>query len=239
MTRRLYALHRIISGLALVQLLAWTASGLFFALVPITRIRGAAVPGAHQRALPAELAVQDPAEIMRRLQSLGLHELISLELRASPAGVFYVARSREKAVRIAASTGRSAPISQAEAEETARRDQPGYPAVAASELLTEPAAIEYRGRPLPAWRVVLKDAARTAVYVDASTGDVTARRNRLWRVYDFLWSLHIMDYRAREDFNHPLLIGAALLGVLTVLSGAVLWALRIRRRLRHEQPPRL
>ncbi|HYU15827.1 MAG TPA: PepSY domain-containing protein, partial [Candidatus Acidoferrum sp.] len=88
---------------------------------------------------------------------------------------------------------------------------------------------EYRDKPLPAWQVRLRDRPGTVVYVDAITGDVTARRNDIWRWYDFLWSLHIMDYRGRDDFNHPLLIGAALLAVLTVLSGLTLWFIRLVR----------
>lgn len=71
------------------------------------------------------------------------------------------------------------------------------------------------------------------MYVDATTGDVKALRNGTWRTYDFLWSLHIMDCRGRDDFNNVLLIGAAALAVLTVASGAAVWMARwIRRRRR-------
>jgi uncharacterized iron-regulated membrane protein len=80
--------------------------------------------------------------------------------------------------------------------------------------------------------VALGDAAGTVVYVDASTGDVTARRNDRWRTYDFFWSLHIMDYRGREDFNHWLIRAAALLAMATVASGIVLLALRAARWVR-------
>ena len=59
---------------------------------------------------------------------------------------------------------------------------------------------------------------------------MTARRSDLWRTYDFLWSLHIMDYRGRESFHHPLLIVAASVGMLTVVSGAALWLVRLARR---------
>jgi uncharacterized iron-regulated membrane protein len=100
--------------------------------------------------------------------------------------------------------------------------------------------VEYRDKPLPVWRVHLGDDAGTIVYVDAITGEVTARRNDVWRVYDFLWSLHIMDYRTRDDFHHPLLIGAASLGILTVLTGSILWVtrfLRWRRRRSTEPAP--
>jgi len=50
---------------------------------------------------------------------------------------------------------------------------------------------------------------------------------------------HIMDYRTRDNFNHLLLQSFSLFGLLTVLSGFVLWAvtsptLRGRRR---KSPP--
>ena len=84
----------------------------------------------------------------------------------------------------------------------------------------------------PCWRVDLSDAAETHVYVDARTGEVTARRNGTWRIYDFLWGLHIMDYREHDDFRHPLLVAAAGLAVVTALSGLLLWAMRLVRRWR-------
>ena len=70
---------------------------------------------------------------------------------------------------------------------------------------------EYRGA-LPAWRVDFEDGAGRSLYVAADTGAVTARRSTLWRAYDFLWGLHIMDWRGHEDFNTPLLIVATALG---------------------------
>jgi len=80
---------------------------------------------------------------------------------------------------------------------------------------------EYRGR-LPVWRVDFDDAAETTLYVATDTGEVVTRRNRLWRIYDFAWMLHIMDYREREDFNHPLLVSASVLALLVALSGIYL-----------------
>ena len=94
----------------------------------------------------------------------------------------------------------------------------------------EAAPLEYRGRPLPAWRVELADGRDTRVYLDAATGAVTARRNGLWRTYDLLFGLHIMDYGGREDFNTPLLAGSALVGLATAGSGLLLWWAPARRR---------
>ena len=59
--------------------------------------------------------------------------------------------------------------------------------------------------------VAFNDPGETHIYVEPLTGKVAARRSNLWRTYDFLWSLHIMDYSARENFNHwPIVLVAAL-----------------------------
>ena len=40
-------------------------------------------------------------------------------------------------------------------------------------------------------------------------GEVVARRSDVWRLYDLFWRIHILDFEAGENFNHPLIIGAA------------------------------
>ncbi|MGZ8312496.1 MAG: hypothetical protein ACXWUR_10565, partial [Allosphingosinicella sp.] len=49
----------------------------------------------------------------------------------------------------------------------------------------------------------------------------------LGRVYDFLWGLHIMDWRGHEDFNSLLLVAATLLGLVVVASGIVMLPSRL------------
>ena len=235
MNRRLYALHRWISAVAFAQLAAWTVSGTFFAVVPIERVRGTGVEGGHRSAIPQRGGELTPAEAMVRARQAGFTAVSSLELRATAAGVFYVVSEGERKLRLDANTGRPAPVTIEEAKATARRDQAGAPPVASATLIERYPHIEYRDKPLPAWQVRLGDGSGTVVYVDATTGDVTARRSDLWRWYDFLWSLHIMDYGGRDDFNHPLLVGAAALALLTVLSGITLWCIRLVRWLRRKR----
>jgi hypothetical protein len=105
-------------------------------------------------------------------------------------------------------------------------------------LLVDQNSTEYHGR-LPAWRVDFDDKAATTLYVAADNGDVVTRRNRIWRIYDFAWMLHIMDYRERTDFNHPLLIWASALALVVALSGVYLigvtsWRREARRLMNRE-----
>ena len=61
-----------------------------------------------------------------------------------------------------------------------------------------------------------------------------AERHDLWRIFDFVWMFHIMDYEAREDVNNILLRVATWMAVATSLTGAwlLLYSFRRRRRAR-------
>ncbi len=78
---------------------------------------------------------------------------------------------------------------------------------------------ELQSRSLPSWRVDFDDWLETSLYVHAESGVLATRRHRFWRWFDFLWSLHIMDYRERIDVNNRLLLIASVLGTATLISG--------------------
>jgi len=230
MNRTLYALHRWISLAILAQFSVWLGSGLFFASFPIAEVRGEHTETSSPLETNDGAALLSAATALGVVAQLGFGAVEALELRSVAGRPVYIARGPHHAsVRLDARSGALLPVERAEAEIIARRDQRGEPTVSDAQLVVENPPIEYRDRPLPAWRVLLADSAGTAVWVDARSGEVTARRNDRWRQYDFLWSLHIMDYRQRESFHHPLLIAAALLGLLTIASGAALWILRFLR----------
>lgn len=71
----------------------------------------------------------------------------------------------------------------------------------------------------PVWQARFegKDAAR--LYIDTDTGELLSVRTDLWRVYDFMWGLHIMDWQDREATNSWWLKLAAAAGSLFVLTG--------------------
>ncbi len=225
-----FALHRWVSLLTLGQLAVWLGSGLFFASFPMSEVHGVHVESTEALTPDDGAALLSPAIVIGMVEQTGFGSVDALELRRAFFGPVYVARgAHHTSLRVDARNGNVVTVTREEAERAAQSDRGGDPAVVESALVERDAPIEYRDKPLPAWRVVLADGSGTAVWVDAHTAEVTARRNDRWRQYDFLWSLHIMDYRGRESFHHPLLIAAACLGILTVLSGATLWILRLLR----------
>ena len=230
MNRVFYLLHRWLSLAILAQFAVWLCSGLFFASFSIADVRGEHVDTAIPLTSNDGAALLSPATAISIAAQLGLGSVEGVELRLAAGRPVYIARGPHRiALRVDARTGALLPVEREEAEAIARRDQRGGPSVSSALLVETDPPIEYRDRPLPAWRVFLADGKGTVIWVDARTGEVAARRNDRWRQYDFLWSLHIMDYRERESFHHPLLIVAAAVGFLTVASGVALWGLRFVR----------
>jgi hypothetical protein len=91
-------------------------------------------------------------------------------------------------------------------------------------------------RPVAAWGVELSDGTR--FYVDAGSGEVIARRTRWWRVYDWMWGLHVMDLETREDSHNPWVLGFGLAALLTTAMALLLLPLAsVRSRSRRRAPP--
>ncbi|KTG19013.1 hypothetical protein AUR67_17830 [Pseudoalteromonas sp. XI10] len=78
------------------------------------------------------------------------------------------------------------------------------------------------------WQVSFDDWLTTTLYLDSQTGKVITVRSTLWRIFDFFWMLHIMDYDERENFNNPLLISFSATSVLFCITGVLLLLQNVR-----------
>ena len=83
---------------------------------------------------------------------------------------------------------------------------------------------EYRGKSLPAYVISYDSSEQITAYVALRDGSFQTVRHRDWRWFDFLWMTHTMDYETRDNFNTTLLRAFSLLGLITVMSGFLLWA---------------
>ena len=106
----------------------------------------------------------------------------------------------------------------------------GSEPIASAELITEVPG-EIRGRAPPLWRVEFDHWNRPTFYLSPVTGELLSRRHELWRVFDFVWMLHIMDYADRTSFNHPLVITAGIAMAWLAVTG--FWLL-FRTMWRHD-----
>ncbi|MBT8313848.1 MAG: hypothetical protein KJP26_05250, partial [Maribacter sp.] len=88
---------------------------------------------------------------------------------------------------------------------------------------------EYRERPLPAFAITFNAPANTTVYVSQDYGNVQTFRNNKWRIFDFLWMMHTMDYKERDNLNNWLLRLFSIFGLVTILSGFSLYYLTSKK----------
>jgi len=82
---------------------------------------------------------------------------------------------------------------------------------------------EFRSGVFPAYEVHMNTKNNLHIYIDAKSGEVLKYRTQNWRIFDFLWMMHTMDYAGRDNLNNWILRSFALLGLLTLLSGFVLF----------------
>jgi PepSY-associated TM region len=231
-------IHKWLALLMAIQILFWFVSGLFFAVVPIERVRSEHMVAEAQ---PSPIALADAAAGLQRVASGGARPGERIELRTimgRPMAIVTATPGRPRLYDLG--SGRQlSPIPAPLAVAIAERDHVGDTRASSAQLVTD-ASPEYRGA-LPAWRVDFEGENAVSLYVASDTGAVTARRSTLWRVYDFLWSLHIMDFKNHEDFNTPLLIVATALALVMVVTGVILFPSRLgynawrRRRRRMRQ----
>lgn len=210
------------AGLVLgVQVLLWFASGLFMALFPIDEVRGSHLAEKATWTLSDVTVI--PIEIAMTAYEGELAGASLTSIAGEPA---YALIGDKGTQLINARTGKAwEPIGENAIRLAAGKYYKGEGKIVALRRLTETPK-EYR-RPPPVWQLEYDDSSRTRLYLDAETAELRAVRTRLWRVYDFMWMLHIMDYDTRDNFNSWWLRLAAFLALLFSISGLMLVVQRI------------
>lgn len=231
MTRIIRQAHQGLGLLVGIQVFLWISGGFVMSALPLGKVRGEDRIAARAATPvdPAENLVS-PGAIARQEGWAGLDRAELFTWQGQP--VYRLSHGDQNLLADARSGNPLPPLSEQQARQVALDDYQGPGNLAGVSRQTEPES-EIRGRDLPLWRVEFDDGRRTTLYVSPLSGDVVARRNNIWRVYDFFWMLHIMDYGGRDNFNHPLLIVAAVTAWVLATSGiwlVVTWLGRRRRK---------
>jgi hypothetical protein len=210
----------------------WFTSGLVMSLLPIDTVHGD--HRINRDTEPALVASQNFAPVPALLASAGA-PVRQLQHRMLLARPVVEAQLADGGVRLLdARTAKTLP--PVDAGTAARIARGAYRGDARPALIVERvdrAGTEYRGA-LPAWRVSFADPDGTRIYVAAQTGRLTSVRTGTWRLYDFFWGLHIMDWTEHERFNTPWLNAFAAGGLVFGVAGAILLFMRWPRRRRRK-----
>ncbi len=93
------------------------------------------------------------------------------------------------------------------------------------EISQEAPGSEYRGRDLPLYKIESSDetSENINVYVDPYSAKIVAIRSNQWRIWDFMWGIHIMDWNERDNIGNIFLKVFSILALLSALSGIYLF----------------
>jgi uncharacterized iron-regulated membrane protein len=227
--------HRYLGLFIGIQFLFWTIGGLYFSWTKIEEIRGdhlrnkaetIKIDGTLISPQPILDQIREKEEVagVARVNLIEILEKPFYEIRFLPA---HGASHQQKIVVASALDATIRPaVTKAEAEKIAAAALLKPLAVKESLYLT-PENIgghhEYRSGALPAWAITFDSPDELTVYVAAENGQVGSFRTNEWRAFDFLWMLHTMDYRERDNINNYILRGFSILGMITILSGFLLF----------------
>jgi hypothetical protein len=212
-THALRVLHKWIGLIIGVQLLLWTLSGATMAILPMKDVAGGDV-----RETPNVQLVSASDRWSAARQQLGNAAVTSVSLRSLLQKPVFEIRTSGGVRLFDAATAKPVLVDAQLAQRIAREGYPGTPRVRSVEALSE-VTLPVREHELPIWRVDFADEKNSSYYVSGSTGVLLERRNDTWRVWDFFWMLHIMDYAKRTSFNHPVIWLFGFAGVWLAVTG--------------------
>ncbi len=207
--------HRYLGLFLGIQFLFWTISGLYFSWTNLDEIHGD-----HFRNLEYNhKAFNNLISPSKLMVSEGIKTIDLKDIDNTP--YYWV---NEKQLFNAIDGNPKSAITKEEAIYIAKNFMKSNLEVKSVEQINEVSKHhEYRKNLLPAYVISYKTNEEVKAYISIKDGKFRMVRHRSWRWFDFLWMTHTMDYEGRDNFNTTVLRVFSLLGLITVLSGFVLW----------------
>lgn len=231
--------HRWLGVILGIQFLLWTIGGLYFSWSNMNEVHGD-LQKKNAPLLSSNITLVSPTIVLNSINKVHqIDSVVSIKLIEILGEPFYQVRCKGKLNNESdhqheikfmnhlanAKTGLlRGPLSQEEAIELAKMRFIGEPKVVSVKYLTATNGHhEYRESPLPAYAISFEHPSKTTVYVASELGAVQNFRNNKWRIFDFLWMMHTMDYDSRDHIGNWLLRAFSIFGLVTVLSGFALF----------------
>ncbi|CAN5594769.1 hypothetical protein BH24ACI3_BH24ACI3_10630 [soil metagenome] len=230
--------HRYLGLCIGIQFIFWTVGGLYFSWTKIEEVRSEQVRAKQAPVpLPPDLLSGNlspsnylPSGANADLASFHIVNILGEAHYFLP---YTTEAGEEGSILVRFSDGeKRGPISESEAREVAKAAMTETSAIGSVELIELGGVSkhhEYRGAPLPAYAVTFEGPESYTVYVSANDHQVRAVRSNTWRIFDFLWMLHTMDFEGRDNFNNYLLRAFSIFGIVTIMSGFLLFFVSSKR----------
>lgn len=232
LARSIAQIHKWLGLIVFAQLVIWTGTGLFFAAIHITDIRADNLVHPANHVTPVNMAQVKitSSDALKAVAEDRPYEVILRSLAGTPV---YEVRAEIGTFLVSAETGDRVEIDEAFARKIATATWVEPTSIRAMvELEKAPRESTVSGN---VWAAHFEGEGDPTLYISAVNGRTSNPRTDLWRTYDFLYGLHLMDYSEHENFNTPWMVAAAILAFSTVLFGVALLVHRFTRGLKKDK----
>ena len=200
-TLLLRRIHKWVGLVLGLQFVLWTISGSMMALLDMKTVSGGPSPRLSASPPLPSGGVAWP----RMRQSLGAAPVTAIAVRPLLGRHVYEVTTPTGVRLFDAQDGQIVEIDAALARNVAEAGYSGHARVKRISKLDK-LTLAVREHELPIWRIDFADDRNSSFYVSGTTGQLLERRNDTWRIWDFFWMLHNMDYLNRTSFNHPVIV---------------------------------
>jgi uncharacterized iron-regulated membrane protein len=220
--RFLRKLHKWLGLIVVLQLLMWTLSGTLFAWLDHHEV------SAEHSVREMEPAVLAPPVTLVEPESWGAGDILEIRLASLlDAWVWRIETTQGVTLRNA-TTGEPLQLTERIVRDLAIRQYTGSGEV--TSVVFHPAPTLETRDSTSTWEARFDDEQATTLYFSADDGRLVETRNSTWRLFDFFWMLHTMDYRGRDNFNNPLVITVGFAALWLAVSGLILLFKSFRRQ---------
>ena len=208
------------------QFVIWSISGTYMVFFDIDYIHGDSLVVNQQTALKSEQVNYPIAKLYTDHLNATNIELTNL----LGAAVYRFSDGKDKYI-LNADTGKFlSPLNEAQAVIIAKHLYAQNDAkVRQVSMIADHPPTELSARHLPVWRVDFNDFASPSFYISAQTGELVTKRHTFWRLFDWMFSFHVMDY-VEEDASNKLLFIVTVLALIASLFGLILTYFRVFKR---------
>ncbi|WJG10313.1 hypothetical protein [Aliiglaciecola sp. LCG003] len=222
-------IHKWAGWILAIQILFWISGGLVMSAIPLEKVHGKHLA---QRVLPSTLQLNDYSYPLDSIVAHVKPNISKIEYAQVLSQPYYLVYTDSQTMAFDGQTGKPLPfLSNQHAAHIAKLHYLGQGIVLSTELLAKAPREAARSKG-QVWKVRFDDLWDTTLYISPFTGQLLTIRSDIWRIFDFFWMLHIMDYDDRENFNNPLLISFSGAALVFTLTGILLLfqTVRLRRR---------
>ena len=226
-------LHRYFGVIIGVQFFFWTLGGLFFAWSNLDQIHSdpyKSEPKYFDRDIKLASPQRAIDKLSESIHNFQIKDLKLIHINNTPTyrlSITSPTSDEDRYFLIDATTGEIRnKLSRQESVAMAKSAVSIEPVISKVNEITKKNLTshhEYRGKVTPAYSISFDHSSGLTVYVSPEMAEVITYRNANWRVFDFLWMMHTMDYSGRDNFGNYLIRFMAILGLITIVSGFIVY----------------